>query len=371
MSHKMAEAESYAPETTSDVGHGLESEQFRRFLDKIPFALLVANMKGGERIVYANPEFEKLSGQTSVELVGRSWDALHGWTHRDEPDLELGAAIAQANDFVGTFSIERAGKAQTVVDAYSNIILDEDGSPLYRLAALIRTNGYGLEERTALEKRIIEKETLLFEVQHRVKNNLQMITALIRLEARSARGKMDTAPFDRLAGRIESIRVLYTLLSEHGHEDEVDLGTYLSAIASAAMQAHVVGGIRLDLKVDAYPVSVNVAMPCGLVVNELLMNAVKHAFPGRDNGTITLHSLADGDGFCRIVVSDNGVGLPEGSEWPRHGKLSSMIIQSLLDNAKATLDVSSSPGQGLRVTIRFRCSSVTPAAAHGRWRTRQ
>ena len=80
-------------------------------------------------------------------------------------------------------------------------------------------------------------------------------------------------------------------MSEGAQGDEIDLGVYLSQIASAVMRSHAVEGIRLDLKVDTYPVSVNVAMPTGLVVNELLTNALKHAFAGRDGGTITLHSL--------------------------------------------------------------------------------
>ena len=114
------------------------------------------------------------------------------------------------------------------------------------------------------------------------------------------------------------------------------------------MRAHAVEGIRLDLKVDAYPVSVNVAMPAGLVVNELLTNALKHAFVGRDSGTITLHSLVDGNG-CRVVVTDDGVGLPDGAEWPKRGKLGALIVESLRENAKAGLEVESAPGQGTRV----------------------
>ena len=86
------------------------------------------------------------------------------------------------------------------------------------------------------------------------------------------------------------------LLSADEQKDEVDLGVYLSQIASAVMSSHAVEGIRLDMKVDTYPVSINVAMPTGLVVNELLTNALKHAFRGRDGGTITLHSISDGEG---------------------------------------------------------------------------
>jgi two-component sensor histidine kinase len=184
-----------------------------------------------------------------------------------------------------------------------------------------------------------------------------MITALMRIEARNARGKMDTAPFDRLAGRIESIQILYGLLSDRGTEGTIDLGVYLSHVASAVLQAHAAEGIRLDLKVDVYPVSVNVAMPTGLVVNELLTNALKHAFVGRPSGTITLHSLTDADG-CRIIIADDGIGLPEGVTWPKRGKLGSAIVQSLQENAKARLEIDSSPEGGLRVTIVFKRSDA-------------
>jgi two-component sensor histidine kinase len=221
----------------------------------------------------------------------------------------------------------------------------------------VRTHGQA--QREEAERLLAEKDILLREIQHRVKNNLQMITALIRIETRNAQGKLDTAPFDRLAGRIASIQLVYKLLSEQGKDDQIDLGVYLSEIASSVMHAHAVEGIRLELKVDAYPVSVNVAMPAGLVVNELLTNALKHAFVGRDGGTITLHSLADGDG-CRVTISDDGIGLPEGMEWPKRGKLGALIVRSLRENAKADLKVESSPGKGTRINISFTRSSSAP-----------
>ena len=85
------------------------------------------------------------------------------------------------------------------------------------------------------------------------------------------------------------------------------------------MASHAVEGIRLDMKVDTYPVSINVAMPTGLVVNELLTNALKHGFKGREGGTITLHSIVDGDG-CRIIIADDGVGLPDGETSAQAGQ---------------------------------------------------
>jgi PAS domain S-box-containing protein len=343
---------------TPHLADALESERFRHFLDQIPIAIVVSDLRGPERIVYANPEFEKLSGQTAAELDRKAWDALGGHDSQDS-DRKLGMAVVEASDCVGTFHIERPGDNPSIVDAYSNIIEDDDGIPAFRLVALVDVTAHEAAQREELEQRIREKDTLLREIQHRVKNNLQMITALIRLEERNIASGTSTARFDRLAGRIESIQLLYQSLSEGGQGEEIDLGVYLSQIASAVMRSHAVEGIRLNLKVDTYPVSVNVAMPAGLVVNELMTNALKHAFNGRDGGTITLHSLADVNG-CRVVIADDGVGLPEGIEWPKRGKLSALIVKSLRENAKAGLEVESSPGHGTSVTIVFTRAAAAP-----------
>jgi PAS domain S-box-containing protein len=345
---------------TPDLASALESEQFKHFLDQIPIAIIVAEINPAERIAYVNPEFEKLSGMGAAAVEGKSWSVLHGQKEGGDR-RKLSEAIMEANDFIGTFQLERPGHQGATINAYSNVIVDENGVSAFRLAALVEAGTHGQEEREELERQLREKDTQLLEIQHRVKNNLQMITALLRIEARNAQGRTDTAPFDRLAGRIQSIQLVYKLLSEREKCDEIDLGVYLSEIASSVMHSHAVEGIRLDLKVDAYPASVNVAMPTGLVVNELLTNSLKHAFQGRSGGTITLHSVADAGG-CRVVVADDGVGFPEGVEWPKRGKLGALIVRSLRENAKADLQVQSNPGKGTRVTILFTRAAAAPKA---------
>jgi len=94
----------------------------------------------------------------------------------------------------------------------------------------------------------------------------------------------------------------------------------------------------------------------------VLTNALKHAFKGRDGGTITLHSTASGEG-CRVLVADDGVGLPTDTEWPRQGSLSSMIVRSLRENAKAGVSVESTPDGGMRVSITFTRAASAPT--HG------
>jgi len=339
-----------------------DSERFRCFLDQVPIAIVVSTLHPRELIVYANSEFEKLAGQSEAEISGKPWSALRGDAEGPGEDRDLGAAIQESSDCVGTFRIARPGREDAIVDAHSNIIEDNDGGPSFRLAALIDATPLTADERQNLEHVIREKDILLREIQHRVKNNLQLITALIRIEARNARGRIDTEPFSRLAGRIESVQLVYKLLSVHGKEDEIDLGVYLSEIVTGVMRAHAVEGIRLDLKLDAYPVSVNIALPTGLLVNELLTNSLKHAFAGRDGGTITLRSVADDSG-CRVLVADDGVGLPEGVTWPRSGRMGALIVQSLRQNANAKVTVASSAGKGTLVTMAFTRAASAPQAS--------
>lgn len=346
---------------TPALADALESDQFKQFLDHMPFAVAVSELGPPESIVYANIEFERLTGQTAAQFQGKSWEALPvGLAAVDGPDLSR--AIVEGQEHLGVFAIQQ-GDTKTVVNAWSNEIHNDDGTPMFRLVALAETIEHDLTERQAFAKKIEEKDTLLKELQHRVKNNLQMITGLIRLEARNISGFSTTEAFDRLAGRIEALSLLYRSLSDSDemNEGSVDLGVYLNQLASAVMVAHAVEGIHLDLQVDTWPVSINVAMPAGLVVNELLTNSLKHAFTGRPGGTISLHSLVDDTG-CTVTVADDGNGLSPGTEWPKQGKLGALIVRSLRQNAHARIDVVSAPNEGVRVTIFFSRAAATVAA---------
>jgi two-component sensor histidine kinase len=341
-----------------DLAGALESDRFKQFLDHLPVAIGVSALKPQEHIVYGNNEFQRLSGGSTETLVGKRWDVLPGKSQRD--NTPLGQAIGAGTDFIGTFLVPQPAAPPLVAHAWSNIIEDDDASPVFRLVALIEDRSGDGAERAAFEDRIREKDTLLREIQHRVKNNLQMITALIRLEARQSSGLEDEARFRRLASRVEALALLYQALAKDAQSEEVDLGIYLSQIASAVMQAQAVEGIHLALNVDAWSVSVNVAMPTGLVVNELLTNALKHAFKDREGGTITLNCVIDELG-CRVEVTDDGVGLPPGTTWPVPGKLSALIVTTLRENAHAQLHVESEPGRGTAVTIRFTRAAASVA----------
>lgn len=342
----------------ADVADALKTDRFRQFLDHIPVAIAVSELLPDERVTYANFEFERLTGQSLQEIEGKTWadvTAIRAFADR------LVATDAADDDYIGSTELALAETPPLMVDFWANVIQDDDGAPMFRLVAAAETVSRDQAERAEHARRIQEKDTLMRELQHRVTNNLQMITTLIRIEARKLPPDAPDDPFTRLAGRVGSLAVLYRLLSEDAPKGSVDLGAYLTQIASAVMQAHSTEGVRLDLKVDSWPVSVNVAMPTGLVVNELLTNALKHAFDGRDRGTITLHSLVDARG-CEVTIADDGQGLPQGLDWPQKGRLGYLIVQSLRENAKAEVEVSSKPGEGTRVTLRFAKAGAAPVA---------
>ncbi|MBV9404214.1 MAG: PAS domain-containing protein, partial [Acidobacteriaceae bacterium] len=271
------------------LNQSTQTEEFRTFLDHIPIAIAISKLvRAEQRVVYANKTFEALTGEPSAEIRDKGWSLLDDFKLEDEPHLTFSDALSKSDDFVGTFA--KATPKPCVVEAYSGIVENEDSEKTYLIVALIDVTERAKAQREEFTRQLRDRDMLLRELQHRVKNNLQLITALIRLDARNQRNG-DVANLDRLAGRIEALKFLYQDLLAEGLGQVVDLGHYVGQIATGVMQIYAVDGIRLDLKVDYAPVSVNVAMPVGLLVNELMTNAFKHAFNGRNGGNIMVRCL--------------------------------------------------------------------------------
>jgi two-component sensor histidine kinase len=339
-----------------DLADALDSDRFKQFLDHVPVGVAVAELTPRERVVYANPEFQRLTGAPLAGIGERGWQIL-GEAAAEDGRL-LSTAVTEGGDYIGVFNAP-AGGGGGRLDAWSNVIEDDDGQAAFRLVALVARPAGDEEADQDLASQVAAKDEQLRELQHRVKNNLQLITSLIRFEARRLPEQGGGERFDRLAGRVGVLSLLYQSVTQADTARTVDLGVFLSQIASAAMRAQASEGIHLDMQVDTWPVSVNVAMPTGLVVNELLTNALRHAFPGPDGGIIQLHGLIDPEGW-RVVVADNGVGLPPGAVWPEPGTLPALFVRSLQQNANARIEVTSPPGKGVRVEILFSRAAAAP-----------
>ncbi|KQN77244.1 sensor histidine kinase [Devosia sp. Leaf64] len=334
-----------------DLADALGSDRFRHFLDHLPLGVAISALQPNELITYFNETFGALVG-VDESILGKEWESLPDCAQADGSNVMLSKMAVSGEDHIGGFHCRNGHH----IEAWTSVIEDDDGTKRFRLLAVAPLPG----RTDDLLSQLQEKDTLLRELQHRVKNNLQMITALIRLEARQLPDDHGEA-FQRLAGRINSLSLLYTALYEENTDEGIDLGAYLSQVASAVMAAQASEGIRLNLQVDSWPCSINVAMPTGLVVNELMTNALKRAFPEGRGGTIKVHALVDETG-CKVIVADDGVGLPDGATWPKDGKLSALIVHTLKENAGARLDVRSRPDEGVTVTIFFARRRAEPEA---------
>ncbi|HVI29148.1 sensor histidine kinase [Hansschlegelia sp.] len=338
-----------------DLADALASDRFKQFLDHVPVAILVTEIRKAdeEQIVYANHEAELILGVSLSDIENAGWSQLDDRLTCDG-NLSFSAAVVADEPPSCSFLATPPDAAPLRhIEFQAALVTGEDDQPRFRLVALIDVTERDAPQREAFEAQLRDKDVLLREIQHRVKNNLQIVTALIRMEARRAGSQIGTGPFERLAGRIEALGLLYRQLSFDDAAGAVDLGSLLSEIAGSVIRSQGTEGVRLELHIEPCWTTLDVAMPIGLLVNELLTNAMKYAFEGRGEGVVTVRCLKEGENECVVSVTDDGVGLPEGEIWPQPGKLGALMVSSLEANTRAKVEVGSSDAGGLATTIRL------------------
>lgn len=206
---------------------------------------------------------------------------------------------------------------------------------------------------------LAEKTALLNEIHHRVKNNLQVITSLLRLEAARVdpSGSNTKGVLTDMQGRVRSMALLHESLYRTGVFASVDLGAYLGQLAQQAFRALTVDNsqVRLELDLGVVHLQLDQALPCGLLVNELLSNATKHGFPVGRSGVVRLELLALGGSRCRVSVSDNGIGLPHDFEQRKEKSLGLLLVSDLCAQLGGVLVVG--PGPDSHFSVEFECSS--------------
>jgi PAS domain S-box-containing protein len=218
----------------------------------------------------------------------------------------------------------------------------------------------------ALQASLREKDALLREVHHRVKNNLQVITSLLRLESHRNVQPDTRNVLDEMQGRIRTMAVLHESLYHSGTFSSVDLGAYLRQLVAQVFRAHAqLGGqVRMHLDLASVQVGMDQATPCGLIVNELVSNCLKHGFPAGHSGEVrvVLQALA-GTPLLQLQVSDTGVGLPADFETRRGQSLGLQLVSDLASQIDGRLDPVTGTGPGTSFTITFARGEPAPRPA--------
>ncbi len=214
---------------------------------------------------------------------------------------------------------------------------------------------------SALRASLQEKETLLREIHHRVKNNLQIIASLLHFQAKRVRDPADLAAFTDCRNRLRAMILVHEKLYQSRDLSSIDFGNYLRSLVRDLQHSHNVGGRRLDIQVSTEPVElpIQLAVPCGMIVCELLTNVFKYAFPDGKTGGAQVSLTAIGT-RVRLCVSDNGVGLPPTFD-PLHGSSFGWeLIRNLTKQVGGEINIDRDGGT--RVTIAFTNNSEAAAA---------
>ncbi len=204
-------------------------------------------------------------------------------------------------------------------------------------------------QRMQIESSLREKEVLLREIHHRVKNNLQIISSLLNLQA-SRQTEDVKALFVETNARVRSIALVHEQLNRTDNFTAININGYLSALTSGLVQTY--GTLRTDVKVDATSttLTIDVAIPCGLIVNELVSNALKYAFPDERSGKIVV-TLTEEPQTITLEVCDDGIGIPESVDLERPSTMGLQLVRSLAQQLDGTFELERT--HGTRVRIRF------------------
>lgn len=207
-------------------------------------------------------------------------------------------------------------------------------------------------ERDRLAGSLAEKEVLLKEVHHRVKNNLQVIVSLLRLQGEVIHdGRLATA-LRESQNRVESMALIHEQLYETADLGEVDLSQHATMLGHKLFHSYGVDPARITLRLqmEALPLAVDQAIPVGLILNELISNALKHAFPGDRIGSMTVAGTRDQHKVV-LNVTDDGIGLPKQINATRPKSLGLEIVNILTRQLKGTFEAIRENGTRFRVTF--------------------
>jgi PAS domain S-box-containing protein len=205
----------------------------------------------------------------------------------------------------------------------------------------------------ALQASLAEKEVLLKEVHHRVKNNMQVISSLVDLQADEVKDEAMRTIFQDLIYRVRAMAMVHEKLYKSVELAQVDFADYAQSLLRYLWQAQgaLTSGIELNLHLKPVLLSVNASIPFGLILNEVFTNALKHAFKGRDRGAIVV-SLGQEEGrLVHLEVGDDGIGLPPDLDWQNSRSLGLRLVNTLARQLHAETEITSA--QGTRFALRF------------------
>jgi PAS domain S-box-containing protein len=329
------------------VAPGLASKLFMA-VEQSPSIVIVADAAG--RIEYVNPKYASVSGYSREEVMGKQLRQTSTTYLSEDEIARMYERLRSGQEWQGEFRNKR--KDGSLYWVSSRI------SPLTNDAGVI-THFIDVEEdvteRKQAEERLRaslkEKEVMLMEIHHRVKNNLQVISSLLSLQSSNVTNEHDLAVFRECQNQVRSMALIHEKMYRSADVAFIDFGNYVHSLAEYLLRTYAVRHrICANVLAEQVLIDANIAVPCGLIVNELITNCIKYAFPESGAGEINIEIWAEGEQVT-LIVRDNGVGIPEDAEAKKNDTLGISLVYDLVRQIDGTVDVDS--GDGTRFRIQF------------------
>jgi PAS domain S-box-containing protein len=324
-------------------------EKFRVLAETAPAAIVVYQ---GENIVYVNPAATRLFGYSEGELLGMHfWD----WAPQESREIvrERGLARQRGEQVPSQYEhrfVNRRGEQGWAIISAGTI---EYRGRTAGIATFIDISATKRVEEQ-LQNSLAEKEILLKEVHHRVKNNLQIISSLLDLQSDYIRDEQSLAFFRESRDRIKTMALVHERLYNSKDFTSVDFNEYVENLAAHLSLSYIEDSDRVTLKLAISDLSLGIeeAIPCGLIINELISNSLKHAFPGGRKGEITVACRLRDDGLITLEIRDNGVGLPAGVDFRNTETLGLQIVNLLVKQLRGTVELRTDDGASFTICFR-------------------
>ena len=325
----------------------------RETMDFLPFSLVIADAQLPDMpLVYVNRAFERVTGYSREFVIGRNCRFLQG-NDTNPADRQLVREALEAGREITVDILNYRADGEPFIN---RLLI----SPLRDGDEITHFLGIQSEHPTdsAAAERAARLDEQLREVQHRVKNHLSLLLSLIRLESRRTSDAKDSLGV--LANRVEALNMLYDEFSRSGGQGKgsIALGAYVSRVCSALNMIDGHREVRMNLETDEVRATLNSASQVGLLVSELLTNALQHGFHDDEAGEVAVRLWRDdeGDNAC-LQVADNGRGIPDGIDWPNSGNLGARIVRDLTGRVNGEIDVETG-ADGTKVTITIPLSAL-------------
>ena len=285
-------------------------ERFRTTYELAGIGIAQVALDG--RFIDVNPHLSRITGYTAEEMTNLSFQQI---THPDDLATDLEYARQLLAGEIDRYSMEkrylRKDSSEFWVNLTGSVVRDGNGDPQYFIA-IIEDVASRKHAEAVLKKSLREKDVLLREVHHRVKNNMQVISSLLSLQASSTGDDRLSIIVQESQSRVRAMALIHEILYESSDLTGINLEQYLSQLAASLTRMYGAenGLVQIDVEPKDITLGIDATVPCGLAINELISNSLKHGYPDARKGQIGILVRSEADDELAIVVRDDGVGMP-------------------------------------------------------------